>query len=425
MFQDTNITPYKLFNYIMIVYLISALHKLIDSIIFSISSLDGFGITDFFINYQGGYVRRGLLGEILYQYSLIANQTPILLIIIISLLSFIIVCIFFTYQFKKNQIYWWILPLSFTLLGGEIIRKDYLCMIFVILILYTLKSNFNKFIKVFFIYILSILLWNLHEAFFFVIGPFMIGNIINDTKISKYISIRIITIIPILFFFLYTCYYKGNIQIAQSIQSSWHILFPNDFTNEIKFNSIGAIGWNTIDTIKFHIQRNFGFESNISGLLVRPISFILVYYVVSRYFFIFVGNNIPWKYKENSLFSTLLIFQFLSLSPLFLLFSCDYSRIFMYWTISTLSIFLIFGTEEKYYFLPQKTIYWIRNINNGIDRFLNWISIPQKQFICLIILFLGISPFNFSFDRAISNSVIGTILTEISKLILYLKNLIL
>lgn len=425
MFKKTNLTPYRLFNYIMIVYLVTAIYQLIINFIYQINTTNGYSYTEFLINYQGGFVRRGLLGEIIFNYSLLTNTMPAVFIIVLSILSFFIVSIFFIYQFSKYKICWWILPLSFTLLGGDEIRKDYLCMIFVILITYVLKLNIDTLLKIFFIYFLTLILWNLHEAFFFVIGIFTIFYLLYDTKSSKHISIRIVTVTPIIIFFIYTCLHKGNIEVAQSIQSSWHNLFPNLFSNQVVRNSIGALGWNTIDTFKFHLQMNFGSNNNILGLLVRPISYITIYYTLSRFIFTFSDNNSILKNKDNSLFSTILIFQFISLSPLFFFLSCDYSRIYMYWTISSFSIFFVLGFDKEKYFFSSKVINLTKKINNKIDWFVDWLSLPKKQLICLIILFVGISTYFFSFNRAISGSVIGVILTYFSKILIFIKNLIL
>ena len=63
-------------------------------------------ISEFLVNYQGGFVRRGLLGEILYRISLwlSLDSTSIFYIInSISIICFLGVVAFFSFQFIKKQ----------------------------------------------------------------------------------------------------------------------------------------------------------------------------------------------------------------------------------------------------------------------------------------------------------------------------------
>ncbi|MGC8529497.1 MAG: hypothetical protein ACP5OP_04775, partial [Leptospirillia bacterium] len=45
---------------------------------------EGFNIGDWLINYQGGFVRRGLIGEILYHLSRLTTVSPAILLIILQ-----------------------------------------------------------------------------------------------------------------------------------------------------------------------------------------------------------------------------------------------------------------------------------------------------------------------------------------------------
>jgi len=79
-------------------------------------------ITEFLINYQGGFVRRGLIGEILFFFAKNFNINVEVTIKIICLICCFAVCIFFVRAFLKKGYTLYILPLYF-FLGGIIISE--------------------------------------------------------------------------------------------------------------------------------------------------------------------------------------------------------------------------------------------------------------------------------------------------------------
>ena len=75
---------------------------LIVSVIYnSIYTFQFFDFSDLFINYQGGFIRRGLLGEIFYQFYL-KGINPVYLAYIISLLSYIVIVVYMIRNFRKH-----------------------------------------------------------------------------------------------------------------------------------------------------------------------------------------------------------------------------------------------------------------------------------------------------------------------------------
>lgn len=88
---------------------------------------------DLFINYQGGFVRRGLLGEfLLYCYH--KNVNPYTVAISLSFISYGVVTIYMLYQFHKRQYNIGLLSITF-LLGGfgangfEYYRRDFIIIV--------------------------------------------------------------------------------------------------------------------------------------------------------------------------------------------------------------------------------------------------------------------------------------------------------
>ena len=88
---------------------------------------------DWFINYQGGFVRRGLLGEfLLYCYH--KNIDPYTIAISLSFISYGVITIYMLYQFYKRQYNIGLLSITF-LLGGfgangfEYYRRDFIIIV--------------------------------------------------------------------------------------------------------------------------------------------------------------------------------------------------------------------------------------------------------------------------------------------------------
>ncbi|MGN1277768.1 MAG: hypothetical protein ACI4UK_12320, partial [Floccifex sp.] len=79
--------------------------------------ITSYPISDWLINYQGGFVRRGLIGEALYY---LYDMTSVNVIILIIIASFVIM-VGFTYLFinkwRQYRLSYLILP-SFLLIGG-------------------------------------------------------------------------------------------------------------------------------------------------------------------------------------------------------------------------------------------------------------------------------------------------------------------
>ena len=107
--------------------------------------INDFFSTEFLISYQGGFVRRGLLGEIIYHFYCFTGFDILYIIFTISLIAYLLVLIFFFRYFIKKKLNWWLI-LSPFLCGfiWNIVRKDYMSFCFIILELYILKDGIRN-----------------------------------------------------------------------------------------------------------------------------------------------------------------------------------------------------------------------------------------------------------------------------------------
>jgi hypothetical protein len=140
--------------------------------LFSPYAYEGWLVSEFLINYQAGFVRRGLLGEILLFFAKNFNINVEWTVKIFCALCFIICCIFFVKLFMKKKYSLYILPLCF-FLGGVVlsdhwIRKDYMFFCFFIPVLWFYSNqHLSLTIKLIAINILSVFIILSHEVFVF------------------------------------------------------------------------------------------------------------------------------------------------------------------------------------------------------------------------------------------------------------------
>ena len=69
---------------------------------------DSFKIGDWLINYQGGMVRRGLLGEVIYQLSYFTHINPGLYVVLFQIF-FYAVFLFFSFALLKNNRFYYLM----------------------------------------------------------------------------------------------------------------------------------------------------------------------------------------------------------------------------------------------------------------------------------------------------------------------------
>ena len=197
------------------------------------TNLDAWQYGEWLINYQHGFVRRGLIGEIIFLSSSLFNiniQTAFLLL----LSSICILYYYFNYQLLKtikfSFVHYIILfsPLLyffFVIISKVGIKKEILLYLFYILYLLNLCSrNFNLSKNWKYIFIYFLLLFN-HESVFFYLPYLIIPQlfVISRKDFQNFIFQNIILLIISSLIILFLYYNKGSIEhtlaICQSLQN--------------------------------------------------------------------------------------------------------------------------------------------------------------------------------------------------------------
>ena len=396
--------------------------------LFETYGYESFSIPEFLINYQGGFVRRGLMGEILFFFTKHFNINVEWTIKIVCLICFVAVCVFFVRAFLRKGYTLYMLPLCF-FLGGHIfngphwIRKDHLMLCFFIVILWVYNKINTSTIKFLTINILVVFILLIHEVFALFALPILFFLLFNQYKnkgVLQSFSLSTLFLLPGIVCFFLTLIYHGNLETAQTIWDSW-VVVANQQTAEIDMLSHGAlsaIGWPSKWAFLGHLRRNFlDTDLGVLPLLGWSITFPVIYYIATNALVVFQKHEKVFTNKDKTTLSSILIFQFLCLLPVFTILSCDYGRIIFYWIASSFAIFLLIPIDKIEKKIPAFFVKFVERLNNCLANMLR----PTKTTVALPMMFIGISTIGFNFYGIIRSSMIHNILLILSQILIELK----
>ncbi len=418
----------KLLNFIYVLYLLSLLEAFVKQLLaeYGYASVD-WNVSEFLINYQGGFVRRGLLGEILFflakNYHINVEWT----IKIFSLIMFAAVCTFFVKSFVKRGYTLYILPTCF-FLGVFIlfpcwIKKDALMLLAFITILWiwSTQKAIPIFGKIIFINLLAMLMIFIHEVFAIWALPILFLLLFNHFKkgnITASIGIALACLLPSIAVFLVVISASGDAVLSQKIWDSWHILSGKATGKVPHWNAVGAIGWPRNYTFIWHLRRNYlTIDNKIISCVYWAAVLPVVYYVVTNALMVFKKSATIFTNEHKTILSAILVFQFFALIPLFTFLSVDLGRIFLYWTSTAFIIFLLLPLGTSSSIFPKKFIKTVQNINDWLSKILR----PSKSTLAFLLLFVAISSYGFVVPRAYNTMIAYRALQMLSQPFIILK----
>jgi hypothetical protein len=301
--------------------------------------------TDWLINYEGGFVRRGLLGQIIFELSKFLNMK------LQFILLFTQIAIYFTYFFlfyllflKRKINFFWILIifspilLLYPLTELEALgRKDIFVISFFLIFSMINYKTLNRLIASF------ILLFGLscliHEITIFYIFHYLFvlhlkNKFFNNQKIAKKHYLIFFVFLGVL---LYLNLFLHNFVIIENIVNSYNY---DDFTSESgSFSHISP----SIDSV---FLKTF---NNISIVTVVRYGFIFLINTAPLVYFVKLKDEHTNKYfKFNNIFFIILLLSI----PLYLLIF-DWGRIIYinhnFFIIIVILIFNMNLIDEKYF----------------------------------------------------------------------------
>ncbi|MBD5232456.1 MAG: hypothetical protein HDS66_09965 [Bacteroidales bacterium] len=340
--------------------------------------------TEFLINFEGGFVRRGLMGQGLFEFCKAVGVGPIPVIIAFSVIMYAAVAIFFFRKFRERKLNWWYLLLPFTLgMTVYIIRKDYLTYGLTILILYALRSRQTSPLKIFLAEMLMIFGLFVHEAYLFYGIPIcLLALYTTDTgRLNKIVC----TAIPVITFLILS-YFKGNLTVAHAIYDSWvPVINRPDFVYTGD-NSIGAIGWDTLETFRSHFRQNFYVtDLGWTGLISRPVNQVVIYYFLVNFLYVLPGKGARFTKADQTAFSAVYLLMAICLLPMFTVLSCDIDRVNQYAAMGALTAFVVMPLSRLQAMFPA---WWLRFVER-INTLMNKAVVPTKGLIIIMIIYVN------------------------------------
>jgi hypothetical protein len=364
-------------------------------------------MTECLINYAGGFVRRGLPGELALSASSISGISPNVIIVIACFLLLVGLILFYCRKITRKMPAFLIfspIVLGIPAFNDFLVRKDTLCMAILILCLIIEKTKCSILLKNILINLLGITAILSHEGFIFY-GFLSIIAYRYFRSEKKLINI-IISFSPMILTFAISSIYHGDeltaLAINKSLISVWHSIDPSD--KDINFPSCA------ITSLKYSLTNcpwmGYSVLSEISYHIYTPIAWLATIIICYGYLLEFIVVNpsetngvISSLEVEKSRLFVILTAQLIFISPLFMI-GWDYGRWIFLWTASSLAIYLL-GLNWNDQFLLKVTTYVA-----GFQKKIRLPWTPQKWHL----LFFGIpvcswSVFNYLHATPLGNQV--------------------
>ena len=328
---------------------------------------DKYVFTDWLINYEGGFVRRGLLGEIIYEISNSLHFNIKTTLFFFQVIIYFIYFFLFFYLLSKIKInFFWLLivfsPILFLYPISELEalgRKDiFVISLFLIFSLLNFKNLNFLILSFIFIFTLSCLI---HEiTIFYVFHYLFVIYIKNEFSIKqKFKTIHIFVIIFFIAILLYLNLYQHKFVNIDDIVNSYN--YKNFTTESGSFSHI-------IPSVDVVFLKTF---SSISLLSIIRYGFLILLSLMPLFFFIKIKKNLVNKYFK---FEYIIFISILLSIPLYLLIY-DWGRViyinYNFLIIITILLFNLDIFDEN--FLEQK---------------INKINFKLKVFIFILVCML-------------------------------------
>lgn len=368
--------------------------------------MENWCIGELLINFQGGFVRRGLFGQMVYQLNQLWGISPQTVLFAMSILAYASLCAFFLYKSRRNGVSWWLTfnPCVLGAIAFNFLRKDYLLCCLFIVILYILHRCRPTLWRNFCVTLLVILCLFLHEAFIFWGGAVAILFFIAD-KPHRWPNMVLAAVM--LGVFAVLSRYKGDLQVATAIYNSWLGIVPGNGNPE-SCGSIMSLATGTGEMIGIALRVNFvsgsmGFFSFVG----RFIEWFLTYYLLITFPFMFKSPDSTLGAYDRTNLSAVFLFVAICCLPLSSLLFVDWGRIVQYFFISSLAVIFVIPRARVRALFPQRVISGIEWLNCKI---LSWLC-PTRVLVMIIFLFFSIPTVGYSVDAEFRGSIVGCLMT--------------
>lgn len=381
-----------------------------------------FNISDWLINYQGGFIRRGLIGEILYRLYQVHPFSVKSAIIGIDIIAFIAFAALSVCAFIRGK--WSLLPLLFPLAcvdsGIVKYRRDFL----VLLLIYGLYVLFFQFytnrkrLYLVLLEILMVLSILIYEPTFFLVVP-VLGIITycntKGTVGHKLLYTLGLFALPVLTM-SFVCLWKGDPNQAQLIWDSWQPLFaayPEAGFDPAQIGlGVEFLGHGLKETMSFHAEMLFGYPHFFTtdamlGNLLMILLYVMIYILITRVPVVNFRQRELTQNRHAATLSTLFLIQIIVMIPMLTVLSCDIGRTIPYCMYTA---FFLTSYLDKH----GIDIRWLGIIHNASEKIQGWIA--QNKILSsypLYVLFFFIAPLGFTFAPVVSDTILYNLIVKL------------
>ena len=186
--------------------------------------------SDFYINYKGGFVRRGLDGQIIYELSKVTSVNAVWIQKTYNLLFFLIFAALVGYFMLRYRPPFFVvfstsILLLFVFYMGRGIRKDHILLVFFFLSGFEIVKRKNKTVAFITVNLLSIIASLIHELYFIVsffpIVLLLKNFIFEKDQLSEYLRSALFLLPSALVFLIIFFFGLGNNDQELAILASW------------------------------------------------------------------------------------------------------------------------------------------------------------------------------------------------------------
>jgi hypothetical protein len=356
-------------------------------------------ISDWLINYQGGFVRRGLAGELLWRLYQLHPYPVATVIMIIYFISVMLIITLLVWLFRRNGWSLYLLPFPLFLYvslerGFMLGKRDYIQLLLAFVVFwefrnYLIESALKKrIIHVVVLWCLTVLMLLLHEGIFFAVFPFLVlytfvryreswKNFLRKTVLLWWPAGMILCMIVA---------FHGHEQTGQTIWHSWYPCF-NAYPLSVALPALGeGLQWIGGSFAKgVYNSLDCSWRLNFLGPLpVWPFNVYMlacIYYLVTRMNTLRMG----WyalKPIDHVQLSNIVLLQFVFILPLLGIIACDMCRFVPYWCVTSCFLYGLFPERKG---IPSFIDRLSMRLQEGIDNS-RLLCSPWAYFIVLITL---------------------------------------
>lgn len=338
----------------------------------------------------GGYVRRGLSGEVLWWL----NQwgiSPEFVIFPLCLAVFVAVWAWFGATVAKRGLNWWILPTSFCLGGLFPLTRDYCILLLVMAMVRAHARIHHPVLRFVAVNLIGIVAIHLHEISFFVTVPFLFLLLWSETDGWREKIFRTLSLAPLVLSFGLVALFRGNPEICSKMATAWSGVLTSGYWDGVNFVAglKGAIGSDA--AFYARLTANNLFVQYTAGL---PNAVWLVLFGFCIFLAASRALTLYRKGVDAESLPVLLVFQSLCLIPVFPFF-IDYSRLFAYAILSTYWFWLEMGNQRCARAIPFRILPCRRDTR------------PRRLLLICLLVFTGMSTINLVVEECFARSVVG------------------